>query len=987
LQASKLTIPKVARPALKNVVARPRLFGQLDRMSRRHPVLWVSAPAGSGKTTLAASYLAERRRRCLWFQFDLRDADPAAFFFYLREALRQLAPRRGRELPLLTPEYAFGLAAYALQFFEQLGQALQPGAWLVLDDFQELPEGAPLQQLLPIVLAALPARVRVLVLSRSAPPAPFARLVTERAIGFVDAEELGLTAGETRKFARRFTGVPLDARAAAVLQATAGGWMAGTVLLLEAGRRRLPPLRGAENAEQQVLFDYFTVELFERAPPEVQHLLLSIALLPEVDVPTAKELAQEPRAGEILADLVRRNFFTLRLAGPSPRYRLHPLFREFLRARAARFLEPAAWRTLAGRTAELLAAGGSAAAAAAVLVEADLPELLADLVRQSAAGLVARGQLASVDGWLRALPPLMLDRDPWLSYWAGVCGVASPGEARTHFARANRAFVAAGDLTGRLLSWAGYVATFFYVWDEFGALDPWIADMERLDAQGLAFPSIEIEAQVSFGMLAALMWRSPAHPDLGRWVARATALLEADVRAELRVQLAAYLSFYWTSWRGDLGRCDEVLEKLRVMVEAPNVTPLTQAFWCAFEAHQRARRGDHQGCVAAAEAGLEIVRRTGLYVLHGLLATQGIYGGLVSGDLAAARRYWALAQEHGGLVGKANSIHHAQLGAWISICEGDFTRAEAACRAALAIGTEHGIEIGVAWCELTLAHVHIERGEHGEAVRLLEHCIQAWASRVQDRAVLHHAHLSVAYARLVEGRQVEALPSLSEGLRIGREEGYLAPAWIGWRKEVMARLVALALEHGVEPEHARELVRAGCLVQPEGGLGAGDWPWQLRVHAMGRFEVLRDDKLVEFGRKAPRKPMELLQLLVAHGRRGAPLERLSTELWPEADGDTAHHALETTLYRLRRLLVYPDAVVVRAGRAALNDRRVYVDAWAAETLAERAASQRSGGDLAGASASAAAAAHLYRGDLFEGEEHAGLERTRARLREKVNRLG
>jgi ATP/maltotriose-dependent transcriptional regulator MalT len=42
--------------------------------------VWVEAAPGSGKTTLAASWLDSRTRPCLWYQIDAGDADVATFF-------------------------------------------------------------------------------------------------------------------------------------------------------------------------------------------------------------------------------------------------------------------------------------------------------------------------------------------------------------------------------------------------------------------------------------------------------------------------------------------------------------------------------------------------------------------------------------------------------------------------------------------------------------------------------------------------------------------------------------------------------------------------------------------------------------------------------------------------------------------------------------------------------------------------------------------
>ena len=50
------TIANITRPRIRGVFPRERLFGLLDE-TREYPVTWISAPAGSGKTTLVASHL------------------------------------------------------------------------------------------------------------------------------------------------------------------------------------------------------------------------------------------------------------------------------------------------------------------------------------------------------------------------------------------------------------------------------------------------------------------------------------------------------------------------------------------------------------------------------------------------------------------------------------------------------------------------------------------------------------------------------------------------------------------------------------------------------------------------------------------------------------------------------------------------------------------------------------------------------------------
>jgi LuxR family transcriptional regulator, maltose regulon positive regulatory protein len=87
---TKLYVP----PPRPQVVLRPRLIERLNEGLNRRLTL-VCAPAGFGKTTLLAGWVAGCDRPAAWLSLDEGDNDPTRFLAYLVAALQTVAPKIG----------------------------------------------------------------------------------------------------------------------------------------------------------------------------------------------------------------------------------------------------------------------------------------------------------------------------------------------------------------------------------------------------------------------------------------------------------------------------------------------------------------------------------------------------------------------------------------------------------------------------------------------------------------------------------------------------------------------------------------------------------------------------------------------------------------------------------------------------------------------------------------------------------------------------
>jgi DNA-binding SARP family transcriptional activator len=247
-----------------------------------------------------------------------------------------------------------------------------------------------------------------------------------------------------------------------------------------------------------------------------------------------------------------------------------------------------------------------------------------------------------------------------------------------------------------------------------------------------------------------------------------------------------------------------------------------------------------------------------------------------------------------------------------------------------------------------------------------------------SRSLLHATLLMQADVAAQIG-EPGALDVLAAALRLGRELGSSDLGLLN--RQRLAVLSACALEKGIEAEYVRSLIRIHKLTPPPSA--GASWPYQLHIRALGGFDLLVDEKPVVPGGKAQVVPLRMLETLVALGGRSVEKSRLSDVLWPDAAGDTAAQAFDTTLHRLRRLLGNPRTLVLFDGKLSLAPDLVWIDSWAIEPLLTALNQARI--TVAERVAKAGHMIDLYRGPLHAGSEQPIWVTPRTRLHERVVR--
>ncbi|HEY1816412.1 MAG TPA: hypothetical protein VGG74_28900 [Kofleriaceae bacterium] len=925
-----VVVAKLCEPTVRDVLARPRVSKLLDAAAK-HRLIWVSGPAGAGKTTAVCSWLAARRRPRTWYRVDAGDSDASSLFHYLATTTSQRLPTMSLEV---------SVAQFARRYFEALSAHWNDRHVLVLDDHHEA--RGQLDDVLRVATEAMQPKAVIVVISREPPSGAFSRAFASRDAVHVDWETLRLTPSEARGAARLIAKkhVP-STKVVDELQRLTDGWPAGLAMLLahpelaaiaEREHEHLVARLGESGGAQRV-FDYIASEMFDHEPAATRDFLLRTAPMPAFTEAWASELTGVPNARAILHRLEAGPFAKRHTGGV---YRYHPLFRAFLLDRAATLDD---LDELRRRSGALLVAANQLDWGFELLSRARDWPACTRVILHAAPQLVAQGRRATLLGWLSALPDAVVGASAWLTFWKAACMLgAEPLASARLLDHAIAKFD--GDSAGTHAAWSARVQACVHAGMDLSPIDGWLAELD--DA-----------APVGVGHLLAL-FRCPGHPRAHIWVAEALDRWRGLPDPSARAMTAALL-IPICCFSGDLGRAATVLDGLRG--ERVEVEPLAAVTLANGEAVFAWATADNVACRAAVDRGLATAAASGIVVWNDQLAALGCSAALATGELDAAQRYLDRMRETSGGSNFAtgNSEYYA---GWLALLRGELPRALASIETAVRLSDAYGYPLAQVLSRVALSLVLARLARDPKPV-LAEASSLAAASRSQ--------FLSFACALAIACiDQTDA--EIARAFALGRALGVYNMFF--WIRDRIATCCERARVAAIEPAYVAELVRRHRLSQP------------VRIHVLGGLAI----EGVVFGKKPPQVPLRLLSVLVALGGRDVPEARLVDAVWPDADGAQARASLHTTLHRLRKLLGHDGALRHHNGRVALDPEIVWLDAWYAERACAAVEAALARGKLGELGASVDELLAAYRGPLLGADDTAAcIIAARAKLHGRIGR--
>jgi LuxR family transcriptional regulator, maltose regulon positive regulatory protein len=319
-ESAKLKIPVPRR----NYIQRSGLLDTLRR-GLELPIVYVCSGAGTGKTTLLASFIrGSKLKNAGWFSLDSSTANVYSFWQYVVSALDPFLDDNTL-LSLIKSNPSPSHMEQLLESFCALISA-KDEYFLVIDDLQYMTDAALIRSF-DFFLTIMPENLHLILLSRANPPVYLGQYAVSGKLLFINADEMKLSEDDSISFLRTTLGIEGPDTDLKQLSSYAEGWIAGLQLAAAAEQNRTPMQGGSITA------DYLNREIFASLSPDEQNFLVCTGPLAYFDASICSEVLDGFTAAQFrnsIDSLTEKNLFIVCIDEENHVYRYHNILSDFL---------------------------------------------------------------------------------------------------------------------------------------------------------------------------------------------------------------------------------------------------------------------------------------------------------------------------------------------------------------------------------------------------------------------------------------------------------------------------------------------------------------------------------------------------------------------------------------------------------------------------------------------------------------------------------
>ncbi len=405
------------------VIDRSQLIQKIDSGQTSGALTLVSAPAGSGKTTLVAGLAREKA----WLSLDEDDNDPARFWSYVVAAIRCAAQNVDKDIATFFETTNPVVKQFLVGLINELSSCKEKITF-VIDDYHVI-ENTSIHDNLKYFIERLPCSVHMIIITRSDPPISFGRLRAQGKLTEIREADLRFSTGEAGLFFKDVMQITVENTLVEKLTTRTEGWISGLKLaaLSMRGSANVNEFVASFTGNNQHVLDYLMEEVFARLNAGDQDFLLRTAFLDRMSGPLCDAVTGRKDGAHVLGRLARANLFIVSLDQERCWYRYHHLFADLLKMRSTvdskLHARASVWFEAEGFVAEAIShARGSG----------DLIRC-AELIERTALEEIGFGRFATVQRWLEDVPlnviqgrPLLCVISAWIQVFLGKVEDAIP---------------------------------------------------------------------------------------------------------------------------------------------------------------------------------------------------------------------------------------------------------------------------------------------------------------------------------------------------------------------------------------------------------------------------------------------------------------------------------------------------------------------------------------------------------------------------------
>ncbi|MDH5518159.1 MAG: hypothetical protein OEY36_10150 [Gammaproteobacteria bacterium] len=937
---------KTTQPRTHQVLLRDRLLTELNEAHSHSPLIWLSAPGGSGKTTLINSYLSKTNKKNIWYQIDEGDTDPATLFHYLKLSASKLSAKDAIALPALTAEYMPGISNFTRRFMDTLAAILNPHGCIVFDNLHLLAEDSIFYTLLPVMVDSMQPGQTIIIISRQQPPASLVSLKASQKLVHISEQSLRFDEKEWCDIAA-LLGNQIENDYLLELHSRSNGWISGLIL-------GLSDLNSSSNKNKTLSsssFSYFAEEILNKHSKENQQSLLTLSYLPYISQTSASSITNNPDIISLINQMSENNqFITLY---EDDRYILHPLFQEFLQQEMSKqFSEDEINNTLL-LTAELLQSDANYFSAISLYFKSGHDDKAIALICEKASAIIASGQVSQLSQALEKIPDEIKNNNAQLCFInASLYAMSNPDSAIEHFVKSCELFIAEQKITAAyesLLSAIKQITTTLHCFELLPSLLDKFTELQTHQP----LPDDLSEKDLISILMSAYFITDYDREKVYYWISRCEQAIELNADPAQTVELSlSLLLIYFNECNSE-----KIVKTIDFILPFLNKDHMPPFIFLA----------SHFSILFSWLHVMDIEK--GHQLTHSLikLAKESEINALDSFLLIAEAKFELFMGRHDSVKDCLDKLYplcrgdrnylsnYYYLQSQYYMWQDDYTEAlKSLTLSKQAIGDGNPF----AW-RIVLDDMHAELlfliGDYEQSSAFNDRTVKE-VEGFPNHGVFAHGLMLKALLADKSGDTETARTALTKAIRHIKEHKLMR--FSNWYPSFISQVAHFSFLHNIEAAIMKQWISKHLDYLPAPALSISQWPWPIKIYTLGKFEVLVNGRNLFAETRRDARPILLLKALIKHSGK-ASVASINDELYPELSADKQKTSLHTHLHRLRQLLNSDQAILRESDNLQLNPKFCWSDDAAFSALLT---------DNSNNPDTKQQALQLYQGEYLKGEE-------------------